>query len=237
MTPTDQITEQSSIDPRWSWLYTAGGVAGLVTAIFIPIQIIVFIVWPPPQTAMAYFSVFQKNWLIGLLNLDILLLVDNVLGIFLFLSLYVLLRRINETAMLIATVFGLLGIGLYVSSNTSLNMLSLSNQYTAATTEVQKAMFLAAGQAMLSIFNGTAFYVGSFLGTAALLIIAIVMLRSPVFSKATAYVGIVANVMGFGLFVPTTIGLLLAVLSVVGLEVWYIMIVRKLFKIGRESRK
>ena len=47
-----------------------------------------------------------------------------------------------------------------------------------------------------------AFHVSCVLGAAALLIISLVMLRSQVFSKVTAYRAIAANVLEFGLTVP-----------------------------------
>jgi hypothetical protein len=57
------------------------------------------------------------------------------------------------------------------------------------------------------------------------------MLRSDIFSKATAYVGIVSNVVVFGLYVPV-IGVYLSMLSVVGYFVWYILIARRLFRLA-----
>jgi hypothetical protein len=223
-------------DSRWSWLYKLGGAAALVAVVMIPIQIIAFIVWPPPTTVGDYFAIFQNNKLIGLVNLDLLILVDNVLGIPLYLALYVALRRVSESFMAIATAFGLIAITLVFASNTSFHMLSLNDQYAAATNDAQRTMLLAAGQAMLTIYNGTAFHVNYILGGIALLIISIVMLRSTVFSKATAYVGILANIIAFGLYVPT-IGIFVSIFSVVFLWIWYILISRRLLQLGRLEGK
>jgi hypothetical protein len=87
---------------------------------------------------------------------------------------------------------------------------------------------VASGQAMLAIYQGTAFDVSYVLLGVAPLIISIVMLRSNVFGKVTAYVGIVANVLAVGFFVPA-IGVFLSLVSVVGLLIWYILIARRLF--------
>jgi hypothetical protein len=134
--------------------------------------------------------------------------------------------------MAIALTAGLVGIAAYFASTTAFEMLSLSDQYAAATTEAQRSMFLAAGQAMLAIWQGTAFDVGYVLEGVALLIIAIVMLRNTLFSKKTAYVGILLGVMS--LVPPTagTIGLLFALGSLVPLEIWDILIARRLFQLG-----
>jgi hypothetical protein len=75
-------------------------------------------------------------------------------------------------------------------------MLSLSNQYAAATTDAQRTTLLAAGQAVLAntsqrIVGG--FNVGWFLVSVAGLIVSSVMLQSSSFSRTTAYVGILAH--------------------------------------------
>ncbi len=77
----NHVTDGETVDSRWSWLYKIGGAAALLVAMIIPIQIIVYIVSPPPSTAIDYFTLFQSNSLLGLLALDLLIIVDIVLGI------------------------------------------------------------------------------------------------------------------------------------------------------------
>ena len=115
-------------------------------------------------------------------------------------------------------------------------MLSLSSQYAAATTEAQRSLFVAAGQAMLAIYQGTAFDMSYVLLAVAPLIISVVMLRSKSFGKVTACVGIVANVLELGSFVPV-IGVFLSLVSVVGLLIWYILIARRLFLLAQGASK
>jgi hypothetical protein len=111
-------------------------------------------------------------------------------------------------------------------------MLTLSNQYAAATTDAQRSLLEASGQAMLAIYQGTAFDVSYVLLSVAPLIISVVMLRSSAFGKVTAYVGILANAIGLGLFVPA-IGVFLSLISIVGLLIWYILIARRLFTLAQ----
>ena len=94
-------------------------------------------------------------------------------------------------------------------------MLALSDLYAAATTDAQRAIYLAAAESTLALFHGTAFNAHYILGSTSLLISSFLMLRSEVFGKRTAYVGILTNVVVFGLYVPT-IGVYLSLLSVVG---------------------
>lgn len=163
-----------TMDSRWKRLYKVGGAAALVIVALIPIQMAIFVAFPPPDTVAGYFGLFQDSWLLGLLSLDLLYLLSNIL-----LSvLYPVLRRTSESFMAIALMLGVLGIAAYTASHTAFEMLSLSNQYAAATTEAQRAILLGAGQAMLAIYKGTAFDVYNALSAAALLVIAGVMLRS-----------------------------------------------------------
>jgi hypothetical protein len=230
----DSVTDAETLDSHWHWLYRAGGAAALITALFIPIQIIVFALWPPPSTIADWFALLQNNRLVGLIDLDLLLIVDQALLIPILLALYIALKRADESWMAIGTALGLIGIASYVASNPAFAMLSLSDQYAAAATDAQRAMNLAAGQAMLAMFQGTAFTVYYVLGSVAPIIISAVMLTNSVFSKATAYLGILANVVALGFFLPT-IGLLLAILSVVLLEIWYILIARSLLQIRQSG--
>jgi hypothetical protein len=57
------------------------------------------------------------------------------------------------------------------------------------------------------------------------------MLRSQVFSKFTGYIGIVASVLGFGIHVPK-VGIFISLLSVVGMQLWDLMIALALFRLS-----
>jgi hypothetical protein len=220
-------------DSAWKPLYRVAGVAALLMVVFIAIQSIVFLAWPPPDTVLGYFTLFQQNWLLGLLSRDLVYMLSHALLVLIYLALYAALRRVSPSFMAIALTLGLVGIAAYFASNTAFEMLSLSNQYTAATTDAQRAQFLAAGQAMLAIYQGTAFNVYYVLSGVATLIISIVMLRSTLFSKVTASVGIVTGVL---MVIPSTvgtIGLYLALMSLVPFAIWCILIARRLFQLAQ----
>lgn len=230
----NHITEPETGDSAWKSLYRVGGIAAMVMAVFIPIQIIVFILWPPPDSVIGWFTLFQQNRLIGLLDLDLLLIVDQILVGLMLLALFTILRRTSKSFMAIALTLGLLGIAAYFASTAAFEMLSLSSQYSAATTEEQRSILLSAGQVMLANWQGTAFSVGYVMEGAALLITALVMLRSTIFSKATAIIGIIMGVMS--LLPPTAgmIGMIFALGSLVPLEIWNILVARRLFQLAKE---
>jgi len=228
--------EAETADSRWKNLYKIGGAAAVLSAIFIPIQVIVFIVFPLPGSVTGWFTLFQSNRLAGLIDLDLLLVADNVLLVPIFLALYAALRRTSQSVMAIGTALGLAGLVLFIASNPAFQMLSLSDQYAAATTDAERATLLTAGQVMLAGWQGTAFQTAYVIGSIAGIAISAVMLRSVLFGKVAACAGILANVIGLGLYVPV-VGIYITVFSVLFLWIWYILIARRLFQLGKSSSK
>lgn len=221
---------------NWSSLYKASGVAALLSVVFLPIQIIVFILNPPPSTIIGWFTLFQNNHLVGLLDLDLLLIVDQALAILIFIGLFIALFRFNPSFITIGAALGLVSTVLFIATNPAFAMLSLSDQYAAAATEAQRLTSLAAGQAVITGWQGSAFQASYFLGSIAPIVISLVMLRSKLFSKATAYLGIAANVIALGLYVPK-IGVYISVSSVVLLWAWYILLAWGFMTLGKSIHR
>jgi hypothetical protein len=199
------------------------------------VQVTVYVVLPPPAfdgPALPWFELLQDNRLLGLLSLDLLYLVDSALLVVMYLALYVALRRTSESAMLVGTVLGLVGVAAYYASNTAFEMLFLSGGYAGAATEAERAAFLAAGEAALAAYRGTAFDVYYVLNDITLLVIAAVMLRSHIFSRATAYAGLVAGVL---MTVPSnagTLGALMALASLLPWAVFSVLVARRLLQVA-----
>lgn len=217
----------------WASLYRIGGIAALGIVALIPIQAIVYVLWPPPTTVVDYFTIFQMNALLGLLDLDLLLIVDQLLIVAVLLGLYAALRQTDESVMLIGTAVGLVGAVLFiVSREATLSMLSLSQQYAVAASQPERAPLVAAGQTLLTVYNGTSFSVGYFLSGLAMLIVSTVMLRGTVFGHVTGVAGVLAGVTGL---VPANmgmVGLVLSFISLVPLLVWLVLVGRRLLQLG-----
>jgi hypothetical protein len=141
-------------------------------------------------------------------------------------------------------IISFLGTGVFFATNRAFPMLDLSKQYAAATSDAQRAMLEAAGQAMLSVgqSHSSGTFLAFFLSEVAGIMISIVMLKSKIFSKATAYVGILGFVflMVFEVlasFVSGLSGLAMAIAMLGGIlsMAWYILIARRLFQLGRST--
>ena len=218
-------------EPSWQGLYKFGSAAAMVSVLSIPITIIVYFVWPPADTVVGHFEQFQSSWLVGLLGMDLLYLLTNVMLIPTWLALYMALRRVNESWMAVAITLGLIGVVALIAARPIIEMQALSEQYAVATTEAQQAIYLAAGESLLAIYHGTAFNAHYLLGTIALLIISFVMLDSAAFGKRTATVGIAANLVTLGFYIPV-IGIYISIFSVFIYAIWYLMIARCLWQLS-----
>jgi uncharacterized membrane protein YkgB len=54
-------SDSETADSRWSWLYRIGGAAALFGVTIILIQLIVFIAWGQPETALAGSTCFRTT--------------------------------------------------------------------------------------------------------------------------------------------------------------------------------
>jgi hypothetical protein len=199
-----------------------------------------------PVTVADWFALLQKNRFLGLTLLNLFDIVNYALVGLIFLGLFAALRRVNPGTMTLALALAVAGAAVYFASNQAFPMLYLSDQYAAAATETQRAAALSAGQALLAIQNtaanyGYGIYVGYFLVNVAGLIAAAVMLRGPVFGKAAAWFGILANGIGLGYYVALAVDPSLTIIPVPAsapfLLVWYILVGVRLLRLGRMENR
>ena len=230
-----QAATHVSAGSGWRSIYRIGAVAAMAVLALVPVQAAVFIVWPPPATVGGFFSLFEQNAIVGLLALDLLLMASWILSALMFVALYAALRRAREAVVTVALIAELVALAVYFASNTAFSMLSLSQQYAAATTDADRTLFLAAGQAMLALYTGTAFNVSYLLSGVAALLMAGAMLRSGIFGRVAAYVGIAYAVLQV---VPPTAGsagMIVSLVSLAPMVVWIALIARALWRLGGEK--
>jgi hypothetical protein len=255
----NQVRNSDAAASHWNGLYKVGSAAALVAVLifrrWLGVEFLLFRrigiirVGPRamPNTVLDWFMLLHAHRLIGLTLLNAFDMVNYVLVGLIFLGLYAALRRTSRSSMTLALALCFVGIAVYLASNPAFSMLTLSDQYAAATTDAQRSMLLAAGQALLALHNPNVLgqaTLSFFLVTLAGLIISTAMLSSRVFSKGTAYTGILANVFGLGYplgvaLAPSTVVLALVALSLsvsaCFLVIWYLLIAHRLFQLGRSG--
>lgn len=230
------MNHSANASNSWNQLFNIGGYAAIAVVCIIPIQILIFSVFPPPSNVLGFFELFNQNWFLGLLSLDLLYLVNNAIIIILYLALFAALRKTHFAYMLVAITIGLVGITTYYASAVAFEMMSLSNQYFTTENLAIKQQMLAAGQSMLVTYKGTAFDVYYILNAVTLLLISRVMLMDKTFSRSTAIWGLVSGVL---MLIPSTagtLGLIFSLLSLVPWIVFSILIAIRLFKLAKAER-
>jgi hypothetical protein len=230
----------------WKRIYQIGALAA-IGAVLVGLLEIVITFLPggntTQETVQDWFELFNENWFMGMRNLGLLNIVFNLLAILTYFALYAVHRQDRrQPYAALAAIISFLGIGVFLATNQAFAMLNLSQQYAAAVTDAQRNSLAAAGQAMLAVGQshtpGT--FLGFFLAEIAGILISVVMLRSGIFSKATAYAGIV----GFGLLLVfeffssfmtglTVVTMILAMIGGLLSMIWYLLIARRLFQLGQ----
>jgi hypothetical protein len=240
----DQATDTGTKDTSRKSLYRVGAAAPLVTLTLYAVQIVAIILGEPyPTGTTDWLSLFQRSKVLGLLYLNALDVFSiTILGL-MFLALHVALKRTNESYMAIATFLAFLGIAVFVTSRADAvsASLALSDQHAAAMTEAHRAQILAAWRATAAPVRATIQTTGFLFTAAAGLIISVVMRQSNIFGKTTAYAGILAGVVTFAdhvciVVAPAIAGILMPVVGLLWL-VWWILVGRGLFRLGRHPSK
>ena len=241
-------TNTESAGSSWKSLYRLGGLAALGTALVGLVEIgITFLPGgnTPHETVFDWFRLFQGNWFMGLRDLGLLNILFCALGLPIFFALYGAHRKTGQILAALGMIVSFIGVAVFYATNRAFAMLDISNQYALATTEAQRAIFAAAGQAMLSVGQshtpGT--FIAFFLSEFASLLISVVMLRDKLFIKANAYVGFLCFtfLLIFEVctsFVPALQGaaMILAMLGGILSLVWEILVALKLFHLGQNTK-
>src|SRR5712671_5716919 len=222
------------VDPDGKWLYRVGGISALVIGIayIIIIPLFAHVGGAPSSGGEAWLKYLEGKTTVWWAILGLSVFTD-----FLFvpvaLSLYLALERVNRNAMLVATAF----VGLFVVLDMAVtwtnyaSLLTLSGLHTAATTDVQRASYVAAANyasAVLASYTEVFYSIVDL--SVAILIIGFVMLRGKgIFNKTTAYLGVGAGIFGIisiaGFFVIIIINALLV-------TAWVLFVGYRLFRLG-----
>lgn len=119
--------------------------------------------------------------------------------------------------------------------------LTLSDKFAATSSEAQKNLLLAAGEAVLAsdMWHGSGAYIGGLLGQTGMLLASLLMLKEPAFSKATAWVGITTHGLDLlhilmAIFVPAA-GVALLMIAGPLYLVWFPLLARDFFRLGRSG--
>ena len=145
--------------------------------------------------------------------------VSNLLAFLVYLALTVVLWRVSRSGVTIAMGLSAIGIAAYMSAPRAVEMLTLAHSYADAG-PAQRVALLATGDGMLAGWMGTAFDIYYVLNGIALVVFVVLMFRSSIFSRATAWWGVVAAIL---MTVPTNFGVVGLVFAISSLVPWMVV--------------
>lgn len=195
----DQAT--GTVEEHQKALCRLGAWAAVILLVYCLLTIVI-LVWlgGAPGTVQECFELIHKNVVNALLRLDILTIVVMPVFCLLYAGLYAALRRECWLLAVVSCASAIIGVTLILANASPASLVYLSHQYAVATTESQRVLLLAAGEAVIStdLWHGTAARMGGFLLQLAGVLISVAMLRSTVFSKVIGYSGVVAHGLDLG---------------------------------------
>lgn len=177
-------------------LFIVGGVTAFLT-VFVAFCEMFITFLPggniPVVTVIDWFNQLQSNWFLGLRNLGLLNIFMFTLGIPMYFALYMAHNKVSKSTAALSIIISYIGVAVFFATNRAFSLLDLSSQYAQATSDAQRSIIMAAGQAMLAV--GRSHSPGTFMsfifGEMAGVLMSIVILRGKLFSKVTAISGII----------------------------------------------
>jgi hypothetical protein len=233
------------ITPSHAALLRIGALAAFGVALLTPLEVVVFTLFPQPDTVAGWFRLFQDNPLVGLVSFWGLELPLYAMLVLVFLALHAVLKNASQSTMAIALSLVLLGAAVFFATNNPFSMLTLSGRYAGAATADQRTALIGAGEALLANTNQRAiggFNLSLLLVSTAGLMVSFVMLHSGSFSKKVACFGIVAYALSLADYVrqaltsSVLIALLLILPGALLLVVWFSLVGSRLLRLGDSAQ-
>ncbi len=219
-------------------LLLVGGVAPWVAVVFYLSEFIFIPYDAYPTSIEGWYLLFQRSQLLGLFYMNVLDIFSVALLGLMFVALYAALRRGHPSGMAIATFWALLGVVVFIGPRVALlSVVSLSDRYALAATEVERARLLAAGEALSALGTPTPQTIGFLFMSIGVLLISVIMWQNRRFGKVTPGLGLLASVLTIGehlslLFAPA-LATPLMIASGLGWFPWWIGIGWTLLQLGR----
>jgi hypothetical protein len=185
-------------DASWRDLYRAGGVSSAVFVALIVVSLVLEFTTPRPPEAggaatLEHIASHRKLYLLK----QALWLGPSVCAMVVFLSLYAALKHLNKSVAAIGSLVGVsswaLTLAWPATGGGAPSLVYLSDQYQAATTDEQRAAFVAAAEAFIAQNNFPS--APGILTPVGILVLSFLMLRG-VFHRGVGYLGIATGALG-----------------------------------------
>jgi hypothetical protein len=223
-------------DPSWGDLYWVGGLAGLLAgAMYIVAAILIFTTPSVPTAGGAETLLYIASHRSLYILKQILWLAPSVLAMVVFLALYPALKQVNKSYAAIGAVLGTSAWALSLAWPTTGEgapvLVSLSDSYAAAATDVERTAFATAAEVLIAT-EAIPAAIGV-LQTIGILVISLVMVGGG-FPKSVAYLGVGTGTIGIvSEALISILGIAYAIYGVL-VMVWFLVIGWQLYRLGRD---
>lgn len=197
--PAINVEDAQKAGLEWRHVYRIGAAAALLIVLvglldtammFLPGTGAI----PGDRTVVDWFKLLQSQWFLALRDMGLFNMLTMTCSVLVFFALWGAHRRVNPLMAALALLLVCMAAGIYIANNTALPMLTLSRHYAAAVDETQRALWAAAGQALLAQEDLTAgAFPGFLFGEIAGLLMAWVALRGGLFRRWQAWLGVIGT--------------------------------------------
>lgn len=242
----NQITETADTEKQWKGISRAGGIAAVIAIFGILLDVAAGIMTGGnlpdlPGTAIGRFAELHAGRVLGLYNLDLLNVINQIILIPAYFALTASHRGVNLAWSSLAFIIFLTGTIILATGNSALAMMELCGKYFSAADDAQKTLYAAAGEALLAkgAHGSPGAFIGFLLPNLAGVIMSVVMLKGKVFGRINSWLGIIGSILlslyiVLVTFVPAVKGSATAAAMPGGLMAlaWMVMFALRLFRLG-----
>jgi hypothetical protein len=228
----------SAVNADGKWLYRAGGIAALILVIgyFLTFPVYASVGTQPSgaEAQLSYFAEQAAGWwvIIGLM------VFTDLLYIPVWLALYQALKEINRNAMLLAIAC----VGLFVALDLAVtwtaysSILILGGSYAAATSDTQRAIFVAAAGYPSTVLDSPLLAIYAILIPSLGFLFTGPVMAKGGFGKSASFlswaVGISGIVAVAGPYFASALGMMRIVNALLA-TIWFLLVGWRLYRIGR----
>lgn len=238
------MTNQLYPNDRTSLMvYTLGAWTGILFLLYLVATIAIFTLLSNgyPASSLECFTMLEENRFIGLLRLDIVTVLFIPLYYIFFFAISHSMKKKYPLESHIAYLAIFAGITIFISNLNILELMTLSEKYRVADSREVQQQLLAAGEALLAsdMWVSTSAKIRGILIESGALILSLLMLKSFLFRKSTAIIGILSHSFDLiseilSIFIPAVKDLFTYVAGPLYL-VWFILVIADLFRLGRKG--
>jgi hypothetical protein len=188
----------SVVDPAWKSLYRVGGISALLIGIaYVAIIGLYIPIGAPPAGTEARLTYLSGNTMVwwAILRLSVL---TDFLFVPLACALYLALKEINRSAMLIATAC----VALFVVLDLTLTwanyaaLIAFSHQYANVTNAAQRVALVTAANYPSAILESNLLFVYNTLTLSVGILLTGFVMREGIFGRSMAYLGMATGIVG-----------------------------------------